>query len=173
MGIIITNQMPFRGDRSAPVFDPDQPRTLFRFFDDLKILFNHCQITSEADKKLRVKQYLNIDVADLVESLPEYIDPLKIYRDLKPAIQELYLDMDTEWKWEVWDMDLLIGERARLRIQTIAELENYHREFLAITSFLIDKKLHLRRLQLKQPNHYPNDPYPVNDIYEAAKFILH
>ncbi|KZS99347.1 uncharacterized protein LAESUDRAFT_610212, partial [Laetiporus sulphureus 93-53] len=79
-------------------------------------------------------------------------------------------------------------------IQTIAELRNYHREFLAITSFLIDKtrisKSECNRafvrgfppelwnqisqlLQLKQPDHYPDDPYSVNDIYEAAKFMLH
>ncbi|KZT11276.1 uncharacterized protein LAESUDRAFT_754936 [Laetiporus sulphureus 93-53] len=136
-----------------------------------------CQVTNEAEKKLWMKCYLNIDVADLVESLPEYSDPTKTYVNLRQAIQELYPGADTERKWK-----------------TIAKLGNYHREFLAITSFLIGKNCiseseHNRafirgfppeswsrisqRLQLKQPDHYPDDPYSVNNVYEAAKFVLH
>ncbi|KZT02111.1 uncharacterized protein LAESUDRAFT_763047 [Laetiporus sulphureus 93-53] len=127
---------------------------------------------NEVEKKLWVKHYLNIDIADLVESLPEYSDPMKTYVDLRQAIQELYPGADTERKWE-----------------TIMELGNYHREFLAITSFFIGKNRIseskrnrafvrgfsleswsriLQRLQLKQPDHYPDDPYWVDDVYEAA-----
>ncbi|KZT10268.1 uncharacterized protein LAESUDRAFT_755772 [Laetiporus sulphureus 93-53] len=72
---------------------------------------------------------------------------------------------------------------------TITELENYHQEFLAITSFLIGKnriseseRNHVfvrgfppeswsrisQCLQLKQPDHYPDDLYSVNDVYEAT-----
>jgi hypothetical protein len=29
------------------------------------------------------------------------------------------------------------------------------------------------RLAIKFPDHYPDDPYPLSDIYEAAKFVLH
>ncbi|KAF8232922.1 hypothetical protein L208DRAFT_1269648, partial [Tricholoma matsutake] len=29
-----------------------------------------------------------------------------------------------------------------------------------------------RRLELKFPNHYPDDPYPLNNIHNTAKFIL-
>ncbi|KAF8227111.1 hypothetical protein L208DRAFT_1298440, partial [Tricholoma matsutake] len=29
-----------------------------------------------------------------------------------------------------------------------------------------------RRLELKFPDHYPDDPYPLNDIHTAAKFVL-
>jgi hypothetical protein len=29
------------------------------------------------------------------------------------------------------------------------------------------------RLAIKFPDHYPDDPYPLSNIYEAAKFVLH
>jgi hypothetical protein len=29
-----------------------------------------------------------------------------------------------------------------------------------------------RRLKLKFPDHYPDNSYPLNDIHEAAKFVL-
>ncbi|KAF8232125.1 hypothetical protein L208DRAFT_1273557 [Tricholoma matsutake] len=29
-----------------------------------------------------------------------------------------------------------------------------------------------RRLELEFPDHYPNDPYPLNNIHDAAKFVL-
>ncbi|KAI8973170.1 hypothetical protein BD414DRAFT_510245 [Trametes punicea] len=31
----------------------------------------------------------------------------------------------------------------------------------------------LQRLQLKLPDHYPEDPYKLEDVYNAAKFVLH
>ncbi|KAJ2970027.1 hypothetical protein NUW54_g12827 [Trametes sanguinea] len=30
-----------------------------------------------------------------------------------------------------------------------------------------------QRLQLKLPDHYPEDPYKLDDVYNAAKFVLH
>jgi len=30
----------------------------------------------------------------------------------------------------------------------------------------------MQRLQLKKPNHMPNDPYDLVDIYDATNFIL-
>ncbi|ETW82042.1 hypothetical protein HETIRDRAFT_101423 [Heterobasidion irregulare TC 32-1] len=70
----------------------------------------------------------------------------------------------------------------------------YYRQFLAITSFLLSKdristaeqgraftrgfqpELWGRisqRLQLKFPDHFPDDPYQLQDIHNAARFILH
>ncbi|KZT11281.1 uncharacterized protein LAESUDRAFT_754947 [Laetiporus sulphureus 93-53] len=172
--ITTVSQMPFRGDRAAPTFDPERLCTLLRFFDDLEILFARCNITDETERKHWVCRYLTIDVADLVESLEEYSDVQHTFQDLKVAVQRLYPGTDME--------------------RNIAELGAYHREFLAITTFLIGKHRILesernrafargfppdlwsrisQRLQLKQPDHYPDDSYDVNEIYEAAKFVLH
>ena len=30
-----------------------------------------------------------------------------------------------------------------------------------------------QRLQLKLPDHFPDDPYPLLDILEAAQYVLH
>ncbi|KZT00628.1 uncharacterized protein LAESUDRAFT_764461 [Laetiporus sulphureus 93-53] len=124
--ITTVSQMPFRGDRAAPTFDPEHPRMLLRFFDNLEILFARCNITDETERKCWVCRYLTIDVADLIESLEEYSDVQRTFQDLKVAVQRLYPGADMERKWE-----------------------------------------------LKQPDHYPDDSYDVNEIYEAAKFVLH
>jgi aspartyl protease len=70
---------------------------------------------------------------------------------------------------------------------------DFHLKFLAITSWLIEKEqlaeleqrrgylrafqpqflsLISNRLQLKNPDHHPNKPHSVPDIYDAARFIL-
>jgi len=91
-------------------------------------------------------------------------------------------------------MDKLVGERSRLGVLLLGDLGEYHRQFLAITTFLIGKtrlstaeqsrafargfqaELWSRisqRLQLKLPDHFPDDPYPLEAIHEAAQYVLH
>src|SRR5271156_3631969 len=74
-----------------------------------------------------------------------------------------------------------------------ADLSDYHLTFMAITSWLIDKqqlgdleqqRAYIRafqstllivinnRLQLKDPDHHLNVPYKVQEVYDAAQFIL-
>ncbi|KAJ2986009.1 hypothetical protein NUW54_g9939 [Trametes sanguinea] len=67
--------MPPHGDPRAPYFDPDNPRTLRRFFQDLEALFERSGVESDAQKKQWVLRYFSIDVADLCENLPEYHMP--------------------------------------------------------------------------------------------------
>jgi hypothetical protein len=92
------------------------------------------------------------------------------------------------------DLDTLIGERCRIGIISLDDLGDYHRKFFAITGFIKGKsrisdneinRSFVRgftpdlwdkvkaRLQLKSPDHYPDDPWDVKDVYEAAKFVLH
>ncbi|PCH37007.1 hypothetical protein WOLCODRAFT_92235 [Wolfiporia cocos MD-104 SS10] len=185
--------MPVRGHATAPVFDSSQPRSIQRFFQDLKHLFTLCAVIDEEEKKQWVVRYAPIDEADLFEVLPAY-SPGTPYADFKKAVYNLYPGTDDERKWSVADMDQLVGECARLGIHSIADLAGYHRDFLAITTFLISKNRIsaaeqgrafargfqpalwariLWRLELKDPDHYPDDPYVVDDIHRAATFVLH
>ena len=91
-------------------------------------------------------------------------------------------------------MEKLVGEASRVGILSLADLGKYHREFIAMTTFLIAKnrisateqirafacvfpqKLWAKvahQLQLKFPNHFPDDPYTLEQIQDAVRFILH
>ena len=91
-------------------------------------------------------------------------------------------------------MDILIGNRQRLGVHSLADLADYQAQFLAITQFLITKKrlseieqkrAYVRgfppsiwskvsqRLQLKFLDHLPDEPYPIQDVQAAARFVLH
>ena len=91
------------------------------------------------------------------------------------------------------DLDTLIGEHIHIGIVNPQELGKYYRQFLLITQYLVSKNRMValeqsraffggfrldfanwisQRLQLKQPDHLPIDPYNLDDIYEAATFVL-
>ncbi|PPQ91509.1 hypothetical protein CVT25_007822 [Psilocybe cyanescens] len=91
------------------------------------------------------------------------------------------------------DLDLLIGTQQRLGINNMSELAIYHRQFIVITTFLINKgiisiteqsRAYVRgfppqtwvsianRLQLKHPDHSPAIPYEVKDVFAAASWVL-
>ena len=71
--------MPFRGERSAPIFDHDQPSTLRQYFAQLDRLFVRCAITSDLEKKDYATSFLKSDIADCWEALPEFTDTAKTY----------------------------------------------------------------------------------------------
>jgi hypothetical protein len=82
----------------------------------------------------------------------------------------------------------------RLGIISLADLGDYFRHFYTITTFLRGKSRLseaeqsrafvrgfqpdlwsriLQRLQLKLPDHFPDDPYTLDEIHKAARFVLH
>ena len=91
-------------------------------------------------------------------------------------------------------MEKLVADTSRTGISSLADLGKYHRDFIAITTFLIAKN-HLTtpkqshtfahtfpselwrqvsyRFQLKFPDHFPYDPYTLEQIHNAAHFVLH
>jgi hypothetical protein len=77
---------------------------------------------------------------------------------------------------------------------SLSDLDEYYRQFLAIMMYLRSKNrlseaeqsrtfvrgfpptlwsVILQRLQLKLPDHFPDDPYPLESIHEVARFTLH
>ena len=185
--------MPARGERAAPSFDPAKPRELVRFFEELEYLFNRAALEQESDKKKHVLRYVDFEVEQIWKTFPEYTNAAKTYQEFKAAILIHYPDASGDYVYSLRDMDLLIGERQRLGISNTVDLADYHLKFLAITSWLIQKQQlgtleqqrgYLRgfqprllgainnRLQMKDPDHHPNIPHTVQDVYEAARFIL-
>ena len=91
-------------------------------------------------------------------------------------------------------MDKLVGETFWVGILSLTDLGKYHREFMAIMIFLIAKNCILptkqscafaqgfppelcnrvaHHLQLKLPNHFPDNPYTLEEIHDATCFVLH
>ena len=91
------------------------------------------------------------------------------------------------------DLDALIGECICIGIVNLHELGKYYHQFLLITQYLVSKNCMVaseqscaffggfhsdfanrisQQLQLKQPDHLPINPYDLDDIYEAATFVL-
>jgi hypothetical protein len=186
--------MPLRHDHSAPHFEPSQPRELRRYFADLAVHFARSEIDSDQEKKCYTCRYVDIDTEELWESRLEYSDHTKSFADFVQAIYRLYPGAEGQRQWLVADMEKLVEERSQVDIRTLGDLGDYYRRFIAITTFLCGKNRLsdrdqsrafmrglsrelcdrvLQRLQLKFPDHLSDDPYRLDDIYEAAQFILH
>jgi len=189
-------QMPLRNERAAPTFDTSKPRELNRFFEDLEQLFsrvNYTSATNAIDMKKYTVRYVDFNTEQLWRTFPEFNNPANTYEDFKAAILVHYPDAAGDFIYSIRDMDLLIGEKQRIGINTNSEMADYHMKFLTITTWLIDKRLlsdleqqraymHafqpvllnavMTRLQLKKQDHYPNVPYKIEDVYEAARFVL-
>jgi hypothetical protein len=187
-----TTTMPARSHSTAPKFDPTQPRELCRYFDELDMLFAACTITDSDQMKRHACHYLDIDSAELWESVPEFATGI-LFNTFRTAIHKLYPGSENDCKWSISDMDKLVGEQLRISIFNVSNLGMYYRSFYNITQFLRTKNriseaeqsrafvqgfqsslwTHIEcRLELKLPDHYPDDPYNLEEIHEAAKFIL-
>jgi hypothetical protein len=184
--------MPTCGHSTAPKFDPTQPRELRRYFDELDMLFAACSITDSDQMKRHACRYLDIDSAELWESVPEFATGIS-FNTFRTAIHKLYPGSENDRKWSILDMDKLVGEQLRVGIFDASDLGMYYRSFYNITQFLRTKNRISeaeqsrafvrgfqpglwtrieRRLELKLPDHYPDDPYNLEEIHEAAKFVL-
>ena len=184
--------MPARGHSTAPVFDPANPRTLRRFFQDLEFLFERTATGGDAERISWVVRYLPIDVADLAEALPES-EGDATYEEFKVALTQLYPGAGAIKSYFVRDAQSLALRRGTTPIASIAEMAEYHREFKAITASLIKAGVYsiterdrlfiegisepLRtqvrnRLQLKFPDQPADRPYDPDRVLSAAEYVL-
>ncbi|KAF8237967.1 hypothetical protein L208DRAFT_1244671, partial [Tricholoma matsutake] len=162
------------------------------YFEELELLFPTCSVTESNLMKKHTCHYLDIDSSKLWESLPEY-QPGTSFNEFRTAVHKLYPGSEDDRKWSISDMDKLVGEQLSVVIFDANNLGMYYRAFYNINHFLRAKNGILeaeqsrayvrgfqpglwtriaRRLKLKFPDHYPDDPYPLNDIHDAAKFVL-
>lgn len=55
------HRMPKPGEKNAPMFDPDKPEELGRFFDRIEDWFRDDEIVGDLEKKRRIVRYLDAD----------------------------------------------------------------------------------------------------------------
>jgi hypothetical protein len=133
-----TTTMPACGHSTAPKFDPTQPRELRRYFDELDMLFAAWGITDSDQMKRYACHYLDIDSAELWESVPEFTTGIS-FNTFWTAIHKLYPGSENDRKWSILDMDKLVGEQLRIGIFDASDLGMYYRSFYNITQFLRTK----------------------------------
>ena len=137
---------------------------------------------------------VDCDTAELWEILPKVANTSIPYQDFVNTVYKLYPGSDTEQCWSIADMDKLVGETSRVSILSLGNLGKYHREFIAITAFLFTKN-HISTaeqshafthgfplelwgwvchcLQLKFPDHFPDNPYNLEQIHDAMQSVLY
>ena len=135
----VVPHMPAHRDHGLPQFDPEKLCELRRFFEDLKFYFVQSQVVDKEEMKQHALWFIDCDTAELWEILPEFTNATTSYQKFVDAVYKLYPGLDAERHWSIGDMEKLIGEASRVGISLLANLGKYHREFIAMTTFLITK----------------------------------
>jgi hypothetical protein len=113
--------------------------------------------------------------------------------DFKKEVFELYPGINSDRKYTVNDLERLVDEYRTKRTTSKEALGDYHRDFMRMSMFLLDKTriserernrsylqgFHaelreqiLHRLAIVQPDVNPDDSYSHLEIHKAALFIL-
>ncbi|TFK57737.1 hypothetical protein OE88DRAFT_1620458, partial [Heliocybe sulcata] len=84
--------LPSRRDKNAPVFDPENPRSLLRYLEDLEDLFRShtALITNDAEKKRTAVKYVPMHEEEMWKGLPEYEANDKSYDDFVEALKSVF-----------------------------------------------------------------------------------
>ena len=185
--------LPARREESAPSFLNDQPEELVRYFDDLDILFIRHNVTDQQDCKRAACMYTSIRTEQLWKTTAAWLDQAQTYEDFKTEVLKLYPGMLGSRAHTIQELIWTVERYAHVGIESVAKLSEYYRQYLLITRYLIAKgsisTLEQSRgflqglqpslqvciqehLQHKFIDHFPDDPYPLSDIFEAAHFVL-
>ncbi|KIY51419.1 hypothetical protein FISHEDRAFT_23978, partial [Fistulina hepatica ATCC 64428] len=184
--------MPTSGSPEHPIFDPEQPRTLSRYFRDLESCLAMSQITTPSEQKAFAAHYVDLATADLWTSLPEFTESHG-YAEFKRAIAGLYIEVDDERRFSWEDLEALVARATLSDMCDLASLGEYYRSHITISNYLIaqsklsadgqsrsfssgfpaDMRSEIAaRLVLMAPFHDPRDAHPMSSIVKAAKFVI-
>ncbi|KAG6846314.1 hypothetical protein H0H93_014729, partial [Arthromyces matolae] len=140
-------RLPPRGKAAAPVFYPNQPRELLRFFGEIDILCRDYGVTDEQERKDATLRYVDYDTAEIWRMLPTYKpapEPeqgqaardhsLKAWRD---EVAKLYPGASEDTRYSYDDLNRLVNTVLARGIDTQGVFAAYHRQFLLIASWLV------------------------------------
>ena len=180
-------------ERVAPSFDDSQPEELERYFTDLEMLLDCFAVTDNQDWKQGLLRYLKIRTESLWKTTEAWTNQTKTYNKFKAEVAKLYPGSSNDRTYTMQDLNMVIGQYARIGIQSSMELGEYYCCFILISRYPISKNCLLtqeqsrtffrglqpqleakvqQRLQQKHIYHFPDDPYPITDIYDAVSYVL-
>jgi hypothetical protein len=171
----------------VPIFAQSQPSTLRRYFTQLETLFAQCQITSDLERNDFATQFIDSNIADTWEALPEF---QKTYTQFRDHLFNIYNQKTLRYTF--YDLEQLVSDSAKLDFCVSHDLTHFHLRFNAISTFLLDlgllslreqSAMYLQlfstvlrsqielRLQIQYPDHSALPLHPINAIFEAAQWV--
>ena len=83
-------------------------------------------VTSEAEKKEMVLQYVELELEEVWGRYPDFKDQTKTYNGFKDTILAHYPESSGKFLYSLTDINILIGDWFRNGIRTLEELTDYH-----------------------------------------------
>lgn len=183
--------MPLSRDRNAPLFNPSQPRTLARYFDNLEDLFTRAQIIDDADKKRYAIRYVDIEIADQWDALEKFAPPAT-YAEWKTEVYTLYPGADSAVRYTRQGLLDYVAKSKQRGFRTLGDWAEFYRNYRTQSAWLItqqkisaidqnrwcedaigDQMRDLRvRLQVKFPDVHPSEGYALSALDAAMRFEL-
>lgn len=185
-----TTPMPLSSDRHAPTFDPAQPRTLSRYFQNLEELFTRAAIAADADKKSYATRYVPIEVSDQWDTLSGY--ETGTYDAWKAQVFALYPGADATVRYTRQGLLDYVQQWRTRGFKTLGDWAEFFRNYRTQAAWLvahgkisdIDRNRWCEdaigtqmstistRLQVKHPDTHPGDGYGMDALDEAMRFHL-
>jgi hypothetical protein len=182
-------EMPFCGTDHAPKFD-GTPDMLGKFIDAYEECADRAGLQGLNTIKGIIK-YLERNDWELWAGLPEA--QASNYNAFMKEIKVMYLGWDGKRQYAPADLQALVHEYAQKPMFSGQELSAYLRAFRKIMQPLLNEDrigkverdcLFMEgipseaqvpiqmRLMIKHSDHYPQDPYPYTQVYDAGQFVL-
>ncbi|KAG5331198.1 hypothetical protein C0989_008323 [Termitomyces sp. Mn162] len=193
-------RMPPCNDTTAPKWDESCPRELPQYFKELEYLFADCGITDNTQKKEYALQYISYNTAETWLGLPEFGNNISnnapqpyTYQEWKLAVLRLYPGADASTCYNLGDLEWLVNQTFNSGLATLGRFSDYYRDFQCIARWLLaNGKLYRNEecrlfqqgipmllwskivccLEITLPDHHPEDPYDVDQVFEGAKWVL-
>jgi hypothetical protein len=181
--------MPARNHSSAPKFD-GQAASLTRYLNEVHRLGEACSLSEKQIIEWTL-MYADPNDSELWEQQTE--GRKDTWNAFKSAVIELYPGADGDRKYSVNDLQVLVEDNAAVPVKNQNHFGEYYRSFLRISMFLkkkdrlsereiatlfmqglhVDFRRHVReQLRIKNPDHHPDDPWLLAEIYAAAVMIV-
>jgi hypothetical protein len=184
----MTHHPPLRGSREAPTFD-GAALHLNRFFADVDlVLYATGTVYSDAERIRKCKYYVDHSTAELWDYVV-----VPTWGAFKENIRTFYPGSEDSGVYRHADLERIVLEKSREEIKTLAEYGNYLREFTTVATDLcthgqlgeqdrermflngFSGEVHERilfRLQVLDPSHHLDDPYPSASVQRAIEWVL-
>ena len=85
--------LPSRREKSAPILNTADHRTIFHYFEDLELLFIRHLITDDSEKKRAAVNYPDVEVEHLWKCPKSFSDPARSYEEFKADVIRIYPEL--------------------------------------------------------------------------------
>jgi hypothetical protein len=185
-------QMPLRGTQNAPKFDGKSSAQLPCYLEDIEFLGTSANL-SEEEQICTAIRYTDLDEAKVWQTLPETTAVPANWVNFVAAVKDLYPRCEGDDWYCRADLQYLVQEYHNKPMQSQQDLSEYRRKFLKVASLLIATQklsdterdnLFLRGfppevegniqhcLSVVKSDLHPDNPYPIVDTNDAAKFLV-